>query len=105
MPVGLQTFILIFVTSLLIITFGGWFNRQIGDRGKTPNTKFAIELTIGSIALGLVVGLMSGTATLKPSLSALGTALAVFIYFLIVAGAYNLLRNFGLKEVLPTPRE
>jgi len=104
-PIGLQTFILLAVSALVIIGIGTWLNKQIGDFGKTPNTKFAFDMNIGAIVVGLVVGFMSGTATLKPSLAALGTALAVLIYFLIVAGVYNLLRNFGLKEVLPTPRE
>ncbi len=104
-PVGVQTLILLFVSALIIVSVGTWLNRQIGDFGKTPNTKFAFDLSIGSIVVGLLVGFASGTATLKPSLAALGTGLAVFIYFLIVAGAYNLLRNFGAKEILPTPRE
>lgn len=103
-PVGLQTFILLFVSALAIIAIGTYLNKQFGDFGKTPNTKFAFDLTIGAIVVGLAVGFMSGTATLRPSLAALGSALALLIYFLIVAGVYNLLRNFGLANVLPTPR-
>jgi len=104
-PVGLQTLILLFVSALVIIGIGTWLNKQIGDFGKTPNTKFAVDMTIGAIVVGLIIGFMSGTSTLRPSLAALGTTLALLIYFLIVAGVYNLLRNFGMKEVLPTPRE
>ena len=103
-PVGLQTFILLLVSAVIIVGVGTWINKQIGDFGKSENTKFAFDMAIGAIAIGLTVGFMAGTTGLKPNLAALGTALATLIYFLIVAGAYSLLRNFGLREVLPTPR-
>ena len=96
-PAGLQTFILLFVSALAIVILGRWVNEQLGNQGKTPNTRFAFDLTIGAVLVGLVLGLIS------PSIGALGGVVALGIYFLIVAGVYSLLRNFGAQNFLPTP--
>lgn len=103
-PVGVQTFVLIFVASLIVIGIGSWLNRQLGGPyGKTENTRFAFDLTFGTIAVGLLVGWMNKAGN-PLSIGAVGTALALFIYFIIVAGVYALLRNWGMKDFLPTPQ-
>lgn len=93
---GFQQIILLFISAIAIIVVGMYVNKLF-DLGKSENSKFAWELTLGAVAIGLVFGYLS------PSLGYLGTAVAYGIYFLIVSGVYSLARNWGLKNALPAP--
>lgn len=103
-PVGLQTFILLLVSAVIVVALGNWINKQVGDFGGSENQKFAVDLTFGSIAVGLIVGFMSGGVSGATGSFAIGAGIATLIYFLIVAFVYGMLRSLGLKGFLSTPR-
>lgn len=97
-PAGWEPFLLIFVTVFAVMLVGNWLNGYIG-LGKTPNSRFAFDLTLGAIGVGLVLGYMS------PNIGAIGVAVAMGIYFLIVVMVYNLARKYipSADKILPTP--
>lgn len=91
---GFQQWILLFVSAAAIITIGMYVNKLF-DLGKSENSKFAFELTLGAAVLGVILGYAS------PTLGYFGTVLAMLIYFTIVAGIYSWARNLGAKNILP----
>lgn len=93
---GFQQILLIFISAFAIILIGMWINKFF-DLGKTDNTRFAWELTLGAAAIGILFGYLS------PNVSIIGTVVAYGIYFLIVSFVYAQVRNLGAKNVLPVP--
>lgn len=84
--------ITIFLMSVFLVYVGNWFSSTF-KVGKTPNMRFVIGLTVTSLALGAVVG------SISIGLGALGGLVALGIYFLIVAGVYNLARTYLIKQL------
>lgn len=102
-PVGIQTFVLLFVASLIVIAVGSWLNKQFGPFGKTENMRFAFDLTLGATLVGLIVGYLNQQGN-PLSIGWFGTGAAMLLYFAIVVAVYNGLRKLGLNEMLPTPQ-
>lgn len=97
-PSGVQPVLMLLVAAFLVVLAGVFLNEQLFNIGKTANAKFAFELTLGSVAIGLIAGYLS------PSIGAIGTAVSMLIYFVIVVAVYNLLRKIdGVDNVLVTP--
>lgn len=93
---GFQQLALLYISAIAIIVIGMWANK-LTDLGKTENTRFAFELTLGAATIGLIFGYLS------PSVKVIGTVVAYLIYFAIVAFVYAQVRNLGAKNVLPIP--
>lgn len=101
LPMGVATFITLFVAAFVIVWLGTWLNSMFGF-GKSENAKFAISMTLGSLAVGLIVGFMSKTPVGKTL--AIGSAISLLIYYLIVVAVYNLARQIEVgRDILPTP--
>lgn len=99
---GFQQWALLYISAIAIIVIGMWVNK-LTDLGKTENTRFAFELTLGAIILGLGFGSISPSISVSKAGAAIGTALAMLAYFAIVALVYAQIRNLGAKNVLPVP--
>lgn len=82
----------IFLVALALVFVGNWVSSTF-KVGKTPNMRFVFGLTITSLALGAVLG------SISLGLGALGGLFAFGIYFLIVAGVYNLVRTYLIKQL------
>ena len=95
-PSGIAPYVILFGAAFLVLLAGHWMNSSFVKFGKTPNSKFAADLTLGALGIGLVAGYAS------PTIGYLGAAIALGIYYFIVAMAYNGLRKFGASEFLPT---
>ena len=91
-PSVLQQLIVLFLASLILVYEGSFVSRTF-KLGKTANQRFAIGLTITSLLLGAGIGYIS------IGLGALGGLVAFGIYFLIVAGLYNLIRTYAIKQL------
>lgn len=89
--------IMLYVASFLVVLIGGLIGERIA-LGKTDVARFGIGMGLAAGVIGLIVGSMS------VSVGAVGTALAMLIYFGIVALVYvNLRRIDGVRDLLPSP--
>ena len=87
--------IMLYVAAFVIVLAGALISERI-TFGKSPETRFAVGLTLAAVLGGLVLGTMS------PSIGAAGVAVAMFIYFGLIALAYSGLRRLdGFKDFLP----
>ena len=87
--------IMLYVAAFVVVWLGSFISERI-NFGKTETVKFAVGMTLAAVILGIVVGTMS------PTIGALGTMLAMLIYFGIVALVYVAARNIeGLKDFFP----
>lgn len=85
----------LYVAAFLIVWLGSFISERI-DIGKTDTIRFAVGMTLAAGIIGVVMGYMS------PSIGAVGTMLAMLIYFGIVSLAYASARNIeGLKDFFP----
>lgn len=101
LPMGIGAFATLFIAAFAVVWLGTWLNSMFG-LGKSENMKFAISLTLGSTVVGLIVGAMSRTPVGQTL--AIGTAVTLLIYYLIVVAIYNLARQTEMgRDVLPIP--
>lgn len=89
--------IVLFVASFLVVLGGSWISERI-NVGKTDTSRFAIGMAVAAGIIGIGVGSMS------VSIGAIGTGLAMLVYYGIIAVVYMWLsRVDGIKNFMPTP--
>lgn len=89
--------LMLFVASYIVVLIGAFIGERIAF-GKSDAGRFGIGMGLAAGAAGLFVGSMS------VSVGAVGTGLAMLIYFSIVALVYvNLRKINGFGDILPAP--
>ncbi len=97
-PAGgtMSALLTLFVAAFIIVWLGGLVRDKI-NYGKTDNAKFGFGMAIAAGLVGLVTGALS------PSIGYLGAALALLIYYSVIALVYTGLRSTEFGKFLPAP--
>lgn len=94
---GLAAVMTMYVASLIIVYFGALTSEKFAI-GKTDTQRFGIGMGIVAVIIGAIVGGMS------ISIGALGGAIAMLFYFVIIVSLYGLVRTkTGLGNAMPLP--
>ena len=96
---SVQYWVTLYVAAFFVVALGAWMATYF-TVGKTPVTRFGFGMASAAFVIGL------GLGSISPSIGALGTAGALFGFYVVIAAAYVWISNnidAAKSSVFPAP--